>query len=131
MAKEKKVDNFAAFVEKERERIDAARSALLDERAAVDAKIAELDKEMGAITAYERAKTGRATRGGRGGGRRGVRTEVLAEVQKHKSGIKRAKLLEAMKAKGDKSKETSISNALAALKRQGQITLDDSGYRTA
>ena len=131
MAKESKVNDFSSFIEKERERLNSQRSELMEQRAELDGKILAVDNEMMAISAYERAKTGKPARAGRGGGRRGVRSEVLAEVQRHKSGVKRAKLLELMNAKGDKSKETSVSNALAALKRQGLISLDGSGYKIA
>ena len=61
--------------------------------------------------------------------RTGIRDEVLATVQKHKDGISRSQLLEVMQAKGDKSAEQSISNALAALKKDGKVSGDDGIYK--
>ena len=61
--------------------------------------------------------------------RSGVREQVLDAVKAAPGGISRAKVLETMAAKGDKAAEQSVSNALAALKRAGAISLVDSLYR--
>lgn len=121
------MEKFQEFVEKERARLNDAREELLGQRSEIDAKIAELDVEMNAVLAYERAKTGKPAP--KRSGRRGIRNDVLLVVQKHPAGIKRAAILDEMSAKGDKAKETSVSNALAALKKQGHITSDASGYK--
>ncbi len=64
-----------------------------------------------------------------GGARRtGVRSDVLNAVKAAENGVSRADLLEAMSAKGDKRAEQSISNALANLKKSGQINLNDGIY---
>lgn len=65
---------------------------------------------------------------GRGQRRTGIRDEVHENVAKAKDGITRADLLEQMGAKGDKSTEQSISNALSALKKAGTINLTDGLY---
>jgi hypothetical protein len=62
--------------------------------------------------------------------RTGIREQVLQAVTES-DGISRSKLLEQMGAKGEKSAEQSISNALAALKKGGQIGLVDGNYRAA
>lgn len=121
------MEKFSEFVEKERARLNDARDKLLEQRAEIDAKIAEVDVEMNAVLAYERAKTGKPAP--KRSGRRGIRSDVLSLVAKNPTGIKRAAILEAMSAKGDKAKETSISNALAALKKQGHIMSDTDGYK--
>lgn len=59
--------------------------------------------------------------------RTGIREEVLAAV-KATPGITRADLLEKMDAKGNKSAEQSVSNALAALKKAGTITGENGSY---
>lgn len=59
--------------------------------------------------------------------RSGVRAEVKALVKKH-PGITRADILDKLDAKGEKKAEQSISNALANLKKAGEITLTDGQY---
>lgn len=59
--------------------------------------------------------------------RAGIRDTILNTVSQN-PGITRSALLELMDAKGDKSAEQSISNALAALKKAGSVTLDDGAY---
>ena len=54
--------------------------------------------------------------------RTGIRDEVLAQVKAHPKGITRSEMLIAMNVKGEKSGEQSVSNALAALKKAGNIT---------
>jgi len=62
--------------------------------------------------------------------RTGVRQEVLQAV-KDQGPIARAPLLEHMGVKGDRSGEQSVSNALAALKKSGEITATDGNYEAA
>lgn len=62
--------------------------------------------------------------------RTGIRNDVLASV-KATPGITRADLIDKMGAKGDKSAEQSISNALSALKKAGTISLSDGKYSAA
>ena len=59
--------------------------------------------------------------------RSGIRDDVKKHV-KASPGITRADLLEKMNAKGDTKAEQSISNALANLKKVGEITLTDGQY---
>ncbi len=61
--------------------------------------------------------------------RTGIRDEVLVKVKAHPDGIARAPLLDEMGVKGDKSGEQSVSNALSALKKAGNITADDGMYK--
>lgn len=63
-----------------------------------------------------------------GGRRTGVRADVLRVIEE-RDGINRGTILELMDAKGDKKAEQSISNALANLKKSGQIDLADGMYR--
>lgn len=129
------MDNFAAFIEKERARLAADRDALVKQKTDIDAKIAEVDKELKAITAYEAVKTGKGAsttraepKASRTGTRRtGIRQEILDLIAKSK-GMGRADIIEAMGVKGSKADEQAVSNALAALKKAGTITADSGQY---
>lgn len=59
--------------------------------------------------------------------RSGVRDSVLAEIKKHPGGISRADLMAAMNATDDKA-QTSVSNAVAALKKNDEITAEQGHY---
>jgi hypothetical protein len=66
-----------------------------------------------------------------GSRRTGIREDVLRVVSEHGEGVSRSKILELMDAKGEKSAEQSISNALAALKKAGTITLANGVYKAS
>lgn len=123
------MEDFATFIAQERKRLDEQKQEIQQQKAKLDEQIAEIDKELKAIDAYERAKTGATT--GKRTRRSGVRDSVLTEVKKHPDGISRSMLLEMMNAKGDKKAEQSISNALANLKKSGQLTADEGIYKAA
>lgn len=61
--------------------------------------------------------------------RAGVRQQVLKSVQDSPRGLSRADVLEKLGAKGDKSAEQSVSNALAALKKNKSISATNGIYR--
>lgn len=63
--------------------------------------------------------------------RSGIRSDLLAFIQGHPEGVTRAQVIELLDAKGDKSMEQSVSNALSALKKQEQVTLENGLYRPA
>lgn len=77
---------------------------------------------------YSLVETSSILAGPAGKRRTGIREEVLAMIQKNPS-IGRAQLIEKMNAKGDKSAEQSVSNALSALKKAGTITADNGVYK--
>lgn len=62
-----------------------------------------------------------------GSRRTGIRDQVL-DLIKQGDGMARADIIEAMGARGDKSAEQSISNALAALKKAGTIKAENGVY---
>ena len=130
--KEDAVKNkFAKMIEQERERLTKALGDCNERKAAIDAEIAGIQQEMKAVAAYEAATTGKAVATTTGKRHTGIRGEVLAKVKAHRKGIGRAPLLEEMGVKGDKSGEKSVSNALAALKKAGNITAEDGVYKAA
>ena len=59
-----------------------------------------------------------------------VRARVLDTIKGMADGVSRGDLLETMGAKGDKAFTSSISNALANLKKAGVITADSGLYKT-
>lgn len=72
------------------------------------------------VDGTKKAKTTRTRRSG-------VRDSVLAEIKKHSGGIARADLMAAMNATDDKS-QTSVSNAVAALKKNDEIIAEQGHY---
>jgi hypothetical protein len=104
-------------------------------RSAIDTELADIDKELSAIAAYEAAKTGKAPTPRRSARTRtrtpGRRDAVLALVQRFPDGIKRKDILEHMGVKNDKSGEQSVSNALSALVKAKKLGLDAGIYRAA
>lgn len=120
--------DFAVVIEKERERLGRLREDALARRATIDTEIAEIDKELAAIVAYERAKSGKAA-SGKGTGRRGSRQDgILALLKEKKDGLTRGSILDALGLKGNKSGEQSISNALNNMKKAGKIDSKDGRY---
>jgi hypothetical protein len=114
-------ETFATFIEKERARLKEKMKTLNVERKRIDGAIAEIEKEMEAIAAYEAAKKGSSKRKG------SRRAEVL-EVIRKSEGSTRAGVIESLGLKGNKSGEQSISNALAALKKAGKVVVADGVY---
>ena len=117
-------DTFETFIEKERSRLQKQRESLMEKQARLQEEVHALDKELAAIQAYDDTKRGKTTRAPSTGKRqrRGKRQEaVLAAIQQFPNGATRADLLEAMNAKGDKSAEQSVSNALTKMKKDGKL----------
>ena len=129
-------------------------SALESELTALGAEMKNIDGEMAAIEAYETAKgsapapkrrqprkaaapaTGLGTKAGSGTKkatrrRRRVsrRAEILSAIASFGStGAGRADIIQTLNVKGDKSAEQSVSNALAALKKSGDVAHEDGKY---
>src|SRR5882672_2115281 len=127
-------EQFADFIARERARLHADREAVFTQQHELEAKLTALNNEMRAIDAYEAAKTGKAVpvqtaRGrkassapGATAGRRGSKREgLLAVIKANPEGLGRREILEQMGLKGDKSGEMSVSNALTALTKLGQV----------
>lgn len=108
----------------ERERLAAAKAELLQDRQLIDERIANIDDEMRAISAYEAAKLGKTAKPARVGttrARRGSRREALLELIRQSDGLSRGEILDALGLKGDKSGEMSVSNALTAMIKHNAI----------
>lgn len=113
-----------------REQYTAEREKVLAERKSFDDRLAEIDEELAKIEAYfnpnkpaaakEPAKATRVSTGTRGPRRAGVRDEVLAKIAENPEGISRKDLLTAMSATTTPQQQ-SVSNAVAALTKEGKI----------
>ncbi|WP_421993975.1 hypothetical protein [Roseococcus sp.] len=116
---------------RQREEVMARRATIDEELAAIDGKLERIENYFNPGKAAA-AKAPRAARKASGTGTRrtGVRDDVLAAIKKRPDGISRQDLLKAMDAT-EKSHEQSISNAVAALKKEGKITTDQGHYKAA
>jgi hypothetical protein len=129
--------NFADFIDRERERLHAEREKIFNQQHELENKLADINRELSAIDAYEAAKTGKApaaarqTRGARARpqARRGSKRDALMQVIKdNPSGLTRGEILDRMGLKGDKSGEMSVSNALTALTKANQVARREGRY---
>ena len=131
--------NFADYISRERERLNAERDAIITQQQELDKRLAEINREFQAVDAYEAAKSGKAARqttgkGSRGPrqGRRGSKREgIMQAIREAASGLTRGELLQKMGLKGDKSGEMSVSNALTALTKSNQVRRDGGKYHAA
>ena len=125
------MDQLKKLNEQREQLLEGAKKEALD---AIHAAIETL-RELGfhyRVVEGEGTSVGNFTPSRKTGSRRtGIRQDVLKAVKGAKDGVSRSTLLEAMGAKGDKSAEQSISNALAALKKAGSLTADDGVYKAA
>jgi hypothetical protein len=133
-------EQFGDFIARERARLHAEREAVFTQQQELGTQLTALNNELAAITAYEQAKSGKAAsvQTGRArkapaatAGRRGSKREgLLAVIKANPDGLARGEILEKMGLKGDKSGEMSVSNALTALTKNGQVVRgDDRKYR--
>jgi hypothetical protein len=131
-------DTFSDFIARDRERLHAEREQIFNQQQELETKLTGINRELSAIDAYEAAKSGktaapvRQARGGVGRTtvRRGSRREgLLALIRETAAGLTRGEILERMGLKGNKSGEMSVSNALTALTKAGQVSRDGGKYR--
>jgi DNA-binding transcriptional ArsR family regulator len=129
-------DTFKSFVSREHSRLTKARDAALGRKKQLDRELSEIENELGAIRAYEQAKSkvparpaaGRSVaRAGRRAPRGEKRRSVLELIQKS-GGLTRGEILASLGVKGNKSAEQSVSNALTALKKQNLVASRDRKY---
>ena len=134
-------ENFATFMQRERDRLNAERDAVFTQQQELQTKLGEINREMAAIDAYESAKSGKGTtqrqvrapratgaRRGRSGSRR---DGILLAIKEAATGLSRGELLEKLGLKGDKSGEMSVSNALTALTKGNQVARREGKYHAA
>ena len=123
---------FTTFVAEERGRIDDAIEAAKAKRQEAEREIAQLEAQLAAIAAYDAALKGTSVpdKPQAARGRRGEKREAIRElIAQHPDGLTRRELLMAMDAHGNKAAEQSISNALSAMKKAGQIIQEGKSYK--
>ena len=137
------VERFADVIRNERQILNRERDEL-------QKRLAEVDRELEAIDAYETTKgtaKGPPTRKARtrgapvknakrkqpqAAGRRGGKREALLQVlRENPDGLRRGEILIRLGVKGNKSGETSVSNALTALTKTNQLARLDGKYLPA
>ncbi len=127
---------FADVMQQERDRLHREREEIHNQQRALESKLAEINRELDAVDAYEAAKTGKQTPAPRqaraprrGQARRGSKREgILQVIKENPSGLTRREILERMGLKGDKSGEMSVSNALTALTKANQVARREGKY---
>jgi hypothetical protein len=127
--------NFPEFIARERDRLRAEREQVFSRQEELQRELDAINREFAAIEAYNTAKTGKNARQAPAGRqprvRRGSRREALLELIRQSDGLSRGEILERMALKGDKSGETSVSNALTALTKSNQLRREGGKYRAA
>jgi hypothetical protein len=133
------------IVKTERARLHDERKSILAQQEAFAQKLAETDRELAAIAAYEITKSGKfdtaqkiptagraltkRPAGSRGGGRSGRRADILAVLSTNNpNGLTRGEIIEQLALKGNKSGEMSVSNALAGLTKGKKLLRQDGKY---
>ena len=126
-------EDFADYISRERERLNAERNQLNVQRGEIDQKLTALEAEFKAIAAYEQAEIGRSASTSIGRGRttrRGSRREAIMAILRENP-LSRGELLAKMGLKGDKAAEMSVSNALTALSKINQVRRQGGKYHAA
>ena len=133
-------ETFAAFIERDRDRLNNERETIFNQQHELELKLAAVNRELAAIDAYEAAKSGKAPSAARqvrasrapSRGRRGSQRDALMQtIRQNPDGLTRGEILEKMGLKGDKSGEMSVSNALTALSKTNQVRRDGGKYHAA
>lgn len=126
------MDSFEQIIEKERARLGKLREELNAQQEKIFTQLADIDRELDAINAYERAKTGKPARQPKAAKNtrapRGAKREELLSLIEDNPNLTRGEIIEKLGIKGDKAQEQSISNALATLKKAGTIVARDGKY---
>ena len=129
------MDNFEQMIDKERARLGKLRDDLIAQQTGISTQLADIDKELAAITAYERAKLGKPARVQKAAkmvrAPRGAKREELLSLIEEYPNMSRGEIIDRLGIKGDKGQEQSISNALATMKKAGVIAATDGKYAVA
>lgn len=127
-----------AFMTQAREALQSQREGALAKLQAAQDELDAITDKLARIEAYfsppaTREPEPKARKPRQTGTRRprqsGVRDNVLAKIKEYPDGIKAAALIEAMGGKDNKPVETSVRNAVNALKKDGKITAEQGVYR--
>lgn len=132
------MDGLAKAVAKMKSDKVAEREAIATQHADLAKQLAEIDSEIDRLAMIEgaangtvqlapspppkaQAATNRAPRGS-------VQTDIARLLEGKQEGLSRADFITTMEATGDKKREASISNALAAMKKADKLAYKDGKY---
>ena len=125
------LEDTQAFITKQREALLAQRETIFTLQADLQRQLDDLNRMLAKFDVFEgkrAAQTGTATRRS-SGTRRGTKREGILTVLKGvPDGLTRGEILEKMGLKGDKAGEMSVSNALTAMTKVGQVRRDGGKY---
>jgi hypothetical protein len=129
-------NSLANLVAMERQRLTDERVELTETRRQIDLRLQAVDREFKAVDAYEKAKQGTParTRSRPGNGaerapRGSRRAEVKTLLETNPNGLARGEILDQLGLKGNKIASMSISNALSAMLKSGELTRNDKNYQ--
>lgn len=115
----------------ERTKLNTRLEELAKQKEELDSQMQQVKTELKAIDAYEQSKNPvKREKKARSPRKAGIKQSVMNMIASS-ANITRSVLIENMGAKGDKSKEQAISNALSSLKKEGKITSDAGAYSKA
>jgi hypothetical protein len=139
-------ESFPEFIKSERARLNAERKTIAGQQRDLEKMLADIDRELAAISAYETTKSGKAAQASKpatarrtstkrrasGGARRTSRREgIIAVLKGSPAGLSRGEILAEMGLKGNKAAEMSVSNALTGLTKGKQVARQDGKYVVA
>jgi hypothetical protein len=126
---------FETFIQQERERLSKAKEVALAKKQEAEDELSALEIDFAAVAAYESAKKGKPAKADekkqRAPRQTGKRNEVLKLVEQYPQGVTAGELKDKLGIRGDKQGEQSLSNALSALKKSGQLIQEDGKYKAA
>ncbi|MEQ1899908.1 MAG: hypothetical protein ABL866_04165 [Devosia sp.] len=126
--------SFSDMIVAERERLNQALDDVNSKIASLNDEAKNYRRELQAVDAYERTKSGSSTivSASTGRAKRGARGETISSlIGKSAGGMTRSQILESLGARGNKAQEGSISNALANLKKASKLNLKNGVYTVA
>jgi len=113
-----------AFIAKQRDAILQQRETISNQQQELQRQLDEVNEMLRKFDVFEgKAAAPRQVtpRRGQPRARRGSKREMLLEVIRAGDGLSRGEILEKMGLKGDRAGEMSVSNALTALTKAGQV----------
>jgi hypothetical protein len=126
------VEETREFISRQRATLLKEREVLFAEQQALQERLAALNEVLSKFDMFESKSPARRVRlasSSRGQARRGSRREgIIAVLMGSPDGLSRREILEQMGLKGDKSSETSVSNALTGLTKTNKVRRRDKKY---
>lgn len=121
---------FQQQISKEKQRLRKQREDINKSIKSLEDQLKGIDAEVKAIQAYETARGGKVAVKTKRRRRRKTsrRAEIVTIVQSSKNGVGRSGIIDKLGIKGDKSAEQSVSNALSAMKKAGELKHKDGLY---